>query len=207
MILVFDILLIVLLFGLFGIAHSFLASVKIKQKITESAGSRIAFYRLFYNIISFILFIVVYEISPKPDVIIYDLNPPFDLIIVGLQVLSFIGILWAGSFVNLKEFLGISQVIRYMKNEYDTSELDEHQQLITKGPFKFSRHPIYFFSILFIGLRPTMDLFYLVMFACLTVYFYAGSYFEEKKLAAKFGQTYIDYQKNVPRIFPIKFGK
>ena len=34
------------------------------------------------------------------------------------------------------------------------------------------------------------------------IYFYIGSYYEEKKLVNYFGDTYIKYQKVVSRIFP-----
>jgi protein-S-isoprenylcysteine O-methyltransferase Ste14 len=52
-----------------------------------------------------------------------------------------------------------------------------------------------------------MDLFYLTFFACVVVYFYIGSYYEEKKLVRLFGQEYINYRKEVPGIFPVKFYK
>ena len=51
-----------------------------------------------------------------------------------------------------------------------------------------------------------MDLFYLVMFISITLYFYIGSFYEEKKLVEKYGVEYKEYQKKVPRIFPIKLG-
>jgi len=53
--------------------------------------------------------------------------------------------------------------------------------------------------------RPTMDLFYVVFFLCLVIYFYIGSYFEEEKLAKHFGEIYTDYKKSVPKIFPVNF--
>jgi protein-S-isoprenylcysteine O-methyltransferase Ste14 len=49
-----------------------------------------------------------------------------------------------------------------------------------------------------------MDLFYLTFFACIVVYFYIGSYYEEKKLTEHFGEIYPEYKKSVPRIFPFK---
>ena len=113
----------------------------------------------------------------------------------------------SGFKINGKEFLGISQIKRYVQGNYNTKDLDEINELRTEGVFSFTRHPIYFFSILFLGLRPYMDLFYFVLFICLTVYFYIGAYFEEKKLIEIFGESYLEYQKKVPAIFPVKFSK
>lgn len=200
----FDVITIIFLFGLFGVSHSILASNKIKERIVEGAGNKIAYYRLFYNITSLITFLVIYEISPKPDVIIYDLNYPWDIVILVLQVLSLFGFIWTSRLIDLNEFIGISQIKRYLKNEYDEKELDEHSEFIIKGAYKYSRHPIYFFSILFLGFRPVMDVFYLTFYICLIVYFITGAIYEEKKLVKKFGVKYIEYQKNVPALVPYK---
>ena len=205
--LVLDSLIIILLFALFGVSHSILASIWFKNLLISSIGNKIAFYRLFYNISSVIIFVFLYSIAPKPELQIYDLEFPFDMIILGFQILSLIGLLWSGSYIDMKEFIGIRQIQRYFNDQYDINELDEHQTLIQKGPFKYSRHPIYFFSILFLGLRPSMDLAYLILFFSLTVYFIAGSYYEEKKMVERFGDSYIEYQKKVPRILPLKFLK
>jgi len=203
--LLLDVSVILILFSLFAVSHSILASSKIKRNLVESIGEKIAFYRLFYNLSSLLIFLFIYELSPKPDLLIYDLKFPFDIMIFVLQIISALGFLWAVSLINVREFLGITQIQRYLKHEYKIAEMDEHMELVIKGPFKYSRHPIYLFSIMFLGLRPTMDLFYLMFYLVIVLYFIIGSYFEERKLVERFGQIYINYQKEVPRIIPIKF--
>jgi protein-S-isoprenylcysteine O-methyltransferase Ste14 len=198
----FDIVVIVFLFLLFALSHTWLASLKIKKSFTEKMGDKIAFYRLFYNLSSLLFFVFFYFLSPKPDVLVYDLHYPFDIVTFAIQVLAFIGLVWAASQTDLKEFVGISQVKRYLRGEYRIADLDEKQIFRKTGAFKLVRHPIYLFSILFLGFRPTMDLFYLVMFVCLVVYFYIGSIYEEKKLVEIFGDEYRSYQKAVPRLIP-----
>lgn len=201
---VVEVILIILLFTLFAYSHTWLASIKLKRNLAEKLGDKIAFYRLFYNASSIIFFTVFYATAPKPDLIVYDLRFPFDIITFVLQVFSVVGLVWAARPINLKEFVGIEQVERYMRGEYKIAELDEKQTLIIEGAFKFVRHPIYLFSILFLGFRPTMSLFYLVMFVCIVVYFYVGSIYEERKLVKRFGDEYKEYQERVPRIFPVK---
>ncbi len=205
MTIVLDALVIVALWFLFGLSHSILASNNLKRKLIEQIGEKVAFYRLFYNISSLILFLVIYQVAPKPGITLYDLIYPWDIIILVFQIFSLIGLIWAASSVNLWEFLGIAQIKRYYRGEYNTSELDERYELKKSGAFKYSRHPIYFFSILFLGLRPTMSFFYLVFFICLTLYFIIGSIYEEKKLVELFGDEYVQYQQETPRLVPIKF--
>lgn len=199
---VFDVFLILCLFGLFGVVHSVLASNMVKEKIAAKLGNKIAFYRLFYNLTSFLLFIVIYDICPKPDFIIYDLDYPFDLIVFSLQIIPLIGLIWSIKKVDMKEFLGINQIFRYMKNNYNVEQLDEISVFRNDGAYRISRHPIYLFSIIFLFLRPSMDLFFLIFALSLTTYFYVGSFFEEIKLIKNFGEEYLSYREQVGRIFP-----
>jgi protein-S-isoprenylcysteine O-methyltransferase Ste14 len=201
---VFDVLTIILLFGLYALVHSYLASIKVKEWLKGNFGDLIAFYRLGYNIFALASLYLIYDLSPKPYLILYDLPNPYDLIILVPQFLALAGLFWAFKYICFKEFLGLNQVKRYFEKSYN-SELDENLTLQLEGPFKYTRHPVYFFSILILLFRPTMDLFYLVFFSCLVIYFYIGSYFEEEKLAKHFGEIYTDYRKSVPKIFPVNF--
>ena len=204
---IIDIFIIILLFALFAFSHTLLASNKTKKAVAEKLGEKIAFYRAFYNLSSFLLFIVFYAMAPKPNVIVYDLRFPFYIITFALQVLSLIGLVWASRHINLKEFIGTAQIERFLRGEYKIEDLDEKQTLKIGGASKIVRHPIYLFSILFLGLRPTMSLFYLIMFLCIVVYFYVGSIFEERKLIETFGNDYLEYQLRVPRVFPLRIRR
>ena len=201
-----DVLLIILLFSTYGIIHSILASIRVKELFKKHFGDLIAFYRLLYNVIGIVLLYIIWEFSPKPHLIIYDLSNPYDLLILIPQFLALSGIIWTFKYICFKEFLGLSQIQRFMEKRYD-NELDEQLTLRIEGPYRFSRHPVYFFSIIFLLFRPAMDLFYLTFFFCIVIYFYFGSVYEEKKLFKYFGEEYIQYKKSVPRIFPVKFFK
>lgn len=200
-----DVITIIALFALFGFIHSFLASNKAKQILAARYEDLIAFYRFCYILSSIILFYLIYQSFPKPRLIIYDLPQPFDLIILVPQFLSLAGIVWTLRYFSIPEFLGTNQIFRWFNKEYDLTELDERLTLKIEGPYKFCRHPLYLFSIMFLCFRPEMDLFYLTLLICIIAYFYIGSIYEEKKLVDKFGDEYIKYQKTVPRIIPLKF--
>lgn len=200
----FNVFLIVLSFAVFGFIHSFLASTKVKRFLLKTNQKLIPFYRIFYNVFTIFILFVIYINLPPPEITIYDLPKPFDFIILVFQFFSLIGILWTLRFFSVTEFLGIAQIERLSKNQYNFNELDEKSTLKIMGPYKWVRHPLYLFSILFLIFRPYMDLYYLTMIFCIISYFYIGSIYEEKKLLEKFGAEYKTYQKAVPRIFPIK---
>lgn len=203
MFLAVDVIIIIFLFAVFGYTHSLVASEKIKIIFKIKFGDLIAFYRLIYNLLSLGSLYLIYEISPKPHLIIYDLPSPFDLIVLIPQFLALVGVYWTFRYICFKEFIGLNQVKRFFERKY-TTELDEEYTLRIEGPYRYTRHPLYFFSIIFLLFRPVMDLFYLTFFTCVVVYFYIGSYYEEKKLERLFGQQYTKYKKVVPRIFPVR---
>lgn len=198
-------IIVLILFFLFAFLHSYFASNKFKILILNKYPKVIPFYRLIYNFIALVTFYFFITLSPKSDLTIYDLNFPYDLLILIPQFLSLIGLIWSAFYFDWKEFIGISQFIRWEKNNYNLNDLDEKTTLRVDGPYKISRHPIYLFTILFLLFRPTMSLFYLTLFICIVIYFYIGSIYEEKKLVEKFGSEYRNYQEKVGRIFPFKF--
>ncbi|MBM4175091.1 MAG: hypothetical protein FJ213_02810 [Ignavibacteria bacterium] len=201
-----DVLIILFLFTIFASIHSITASLKIKDYFKSRFGEKIAFYRLGYNLISILTLIIFWEFSPKPEVYIYDLTPPWDIIIVIFQILSLIGFLWTFKYFDTMEFLGVNQLKRFYKGNPVTL-YDENPTLNMTGPNRFSRHPLYLFAILFLAFRPYMSLFYFVFLISASVYFWIGSYFEEKRLLKYFPDEYPEYMKNVSRIFPIKHIK
>jgi len=202
-----DVFITFLIFGAFAFLHSLLASNKVKKYFADNFGSLIAFYRFIYVLLALISFWMIYNFVPHADITIYDLPYPYDFLILIPQFLGLAGFLWTLKFFSTKEFLGINQIIRWRNKEYNIDELDEKLSLRIEGPYKYSRHPLYFCSIVFLMFRPEMDLFYLSFLICIISYFYIGSIYEEKKLVEKFGGIYMNYQKSTPRIFPFKLKR
>ncbi len=200
----FEVITLIVLFALYGFIHSVLASEKVKIFFRKIFGKFIAFYRLGYNLFALIGLYFIWDLAPQPSLQIYQLSSPFDYLVLIPQFLALTGMIWCFKYISFKEFVGLNQFDRYLKNEISDSDLDEKYTLRIEGPYKYSRHPVYFFSIIFLMFRAEMSLFYLTMFISFTAYFYIGSYYEEKKLVRLFGDVYKDYQKKVPRIFPYR---
>jgi methanethiol S-methyltransferase len=199
-----DIAVTIILVSVFCISHSFLASNGVKKLFQNRFGNLIAYYRIAYNIISVISFFILYLFLPHIDITLYDLPNPYDLMILFLQLLSFIGLIWSARYFSSGEFFGFNQIKRFREGNYNPVDLDESSTLRIEGPYKYSRHPVYFFSIMFLVMRPVMTLTYFIIVVIFVSYFYIGSVLEEKRLIEKFGEAYTNYQKSVPRIIPIK---
>lgn len=106
------------------------------------------------------------------------------------------------------EFCGVTQIF----GKYDSihcpysisKRTTGNQTLITSGLFRFCRHPLYLITILAWSITPVMsfDRFIFIIYTCL--YASIGIPYEERKLIQIFGKDYINYQKQVPAIFPFK---
>ena len=199
MIYAYDIIVILLCSFIFGFLHSWLASNKVKRFIRKQGITFIAFYRYIYNIFTIFLIAMFMYIVPRPDLIIYDLKYPYDLLMLIPQFVSLVFVIAAFLNNDLGELSGISQIIRWFKKEYTEDDNDERTVLNTGGLYKFSRHPLYLFIMLFLLFRPVMDLFSLTINVCCAAYFYIGSIYEERKLEEKFGEAYREYKKRVRR--------
>ena len=201
---IYDVLILLLLFALYGFIHSVLASERAKLFFRQNFGKAIAFYRIGFNIFSVIGLYLIWEFGPYPSLQIYTLPQPYDYLVLIPQFLALLGMIWCFKYVNFREFAGLNQIDRFFNKQYSENDLDENYTLRIEGPYKFSRHPIYLFSIIFLLFRAEMNLFYLTMFISFTIYFYVGSVYEEKKMVKLFGDIYRNYQLNVPRILPFK---
>ena len=81
----------------------------------------------------------------------------------------------------------------------------KRREIIMEGPYSIMRNPLYFFSLIGaigIGLASENLLVLTVLLVFYLVYYPLTILAEEKKLAEKFGQIYLDYKKRTPRFFP-----
>jgi protein-S-isoprenylcysteine O-methyltransferase Ste14 len=78
------------------------------------------------------------------------------------------------------------------------------QPLTIRGPYLYTRHPLYFFVLVMMWACPDLTADRLLFNLLWTVWIFAGAAFEEKDLLAEFGDGYRKYQKKVPMLIPWK---
>jgi protein-S-isoprenylcysteine O-methyltransferase Ste14 len=77
---------------------------------------------------------------------------------------------------------------------------------VTKGAFRWMRHPVYMSFLGLIWFTPVMTLDHAILTAIWTVYIYAGSYFKDRRLIYFIGRDYVEYGKRVSGLPFIAFG-
>lgn len=200
-----DLLITLFLFLLFAVIHTATAGTGMKQYIINRYPRFSPFYRLAYNAVSFLTLWLLYVLSPKPHVVLFDLSYPWDFLILIPKALAGAGFIYTLQHFDGAEFLGIRQAVLYIRTGRTDADPDAGSVFTSKGPYRFSRHPLYLFSIIFLLAQPYVNWFYGLFTLFSIIYFYAGSWYEEQKLLARFGEQYAEYKRRVPRIFPWDF--
>jgi len=188
--------LILLAVALYGILHSLLASLWLKNQAQAWFGESVKrWYRLVYNFIGFLSFLPVLAlVAWLPDSQYYAILPPWLYLSLAGQVLALLGLVAAARQTGAWSFLGLKQL-------FAQSSTDS-QQLEVSGLYHYVRHPIYSAGIIFIWLTPVMTANILLLNIGLTAYFVIGAWFEERKLLREFGDAYAEYRKRTPMLIP-----
>lgn len=74
--------------------------------------------------------------------------------------------------------------------------------LITHGPYRWVRHPLYLSALLLIWSHPDLTLDRLLLNLSFTVWVIVGCKIEEHNLVATYGEEYRNYQQKVPMLLP-----
>ena len=193
-----------IIFLLFCISHSYLAEASVKEEIFERFPCIQPFYRILYSLLSVLLLALWFWYIPNESTLVYSVSGFFKGLILSVKFISIIFFIYALLKFNLGVFVGTRQIKDFLKHKKNPEYLDEPQkgELITTGLQKYVRHPLYTFSILVLITNPSPTITEAYLSSCLILYFWIGSYFEEKKLIQRFGEEYKSYQTNTGRFFP-----
>jgi protein-S-isoprenylcysteine O-methyltransferase Ste14 len=193
-----------IIFLLFCVSHSYLAEASVKEEIFERFPCIQPFYRILYSLLSVLLLALWFWYIPNESTLVYSVSGFFKGLILSVKFISIIFLIYALLKFNLGVFVGTRQVKDFLKHKKKPEYLDEPQkgELITTGVQKYVRHPLYTFSILVLITNPSPTITEAYLSICLILYFWIGSYFEEKKLVQRFGEEYKRYQAKTGRLFP-----
>ena len=183
-------------FIFFAIAHSLCATNVVKQGVRRIAGKEPRFYRLSYNLASFAMFVWVmaaYRTSP----VLYFAPGIWSLVMYTAQIIVAAVIFLCVRQTGAGDFLGTSQ--------FGTASIPP-QHLVTSGCYARMRHPLYFYSSLFMILNPVMTAQWFLLTIFSVVYFIIGGLIEERRLLKTFGDEYRMYQQRVPFMIPALRG-
>ena len=179
----------------YAVIHSVLASNRLRRSFEQRFPDLIDVYRLLYNLIALILLLpplwLLYSYTGRP---LWDWSATTGWLMNTAALLAVAGFVFSLRAYDSREFLGLSGLKQGTRptGKSCMSLCWEH---------RFVRHPWYFYGLVIIWSRE-MNAAWLVTAITLTLYLVAGSWLEEKKLVATYGQQYTAYQRKVPGLIP-----
>jgi len=192
-------LIILSAFGLYSVVHSILASLRFKAWLQTLTGPdwMQRWYRLVFNVIGTITLLpIFYLLTVLPNRQLYIVPMPWALINYGLQGFGLWVLVDSVRQTGALAFLGIRQL----------AEGQGEQGFTQSGYYGRVRHPLYSGAMLFLWASPQMSWLSLAFYLAMSLYFWIGAIFEERKLLRIFGADYAVYQAEIPRFIP-KFSK
>lgn len=179
---------------LWGFVHSILASLRVKEFFHRTFGTGLMrIYRLGYNVFAVLSFLpVLWLLVILSDQPFYTAPSPWNYFMFAGQGLAAIFLIAGVVQTDALSFIGFRQVFVEEKSG----------QLVTGGLYRFMRHPLYTFGLLFLWLTPSVTVNLFTFYLSSTIYIIVGAYFEERKLLREFGRVYADYQKVTPMLIP-----
>lgn len=192
-------IILALLWFIYCILHSALASRPVKQKLQQKLTKNYKYYRIFYTVFSFVFLAAViwFQIS-MATIQLFQLT---SWMLLAGAVISFFGLTLM--LVCIKKYFFNLSGLRSLIEENNSGAL------IVSGVHKYVRHPLYLGTFAFIWglflLLPYLSL--LIANTIITIYTLIGIELEEKKLIAEFGDRYVQYRKKVPKLIPLLKAK
>ncbi|MDA8168285.1 MAG: isoprenylcysteine carboxylmethyltransferase family protein [Nitrospiraceae bacterium] len=197
---------ITVVFLAFALLHSLLASEHAKQISSAHLGERFTkgMYRFLYVFFSAVTSLAaLYAILLMPDKVLWPLPAFVRLLMAGIQFLGIMLGISGFRDMDFMEFIGASQALKYLRGEPVAGDREGlRQNFVTRGVYRFVRHPLYTAGIIIFTFIPVITVNRLAVTALGDIYFIWGALIEEKRLTARFGPQYIEYMKRVPRFIP-----
>ena len=191
----------------FGLVHSLLVLESVKDLTVKIVGAQKvkAFYRLVFTMISIVTAVTtVYLILRIPDVVLFKGPAWWRSLMYFGEALGLVFGALAFRVIDLKEFLGLRQAIRYIRTGDSGGDLEgmTHKGFLASGVYGIVRHPLYFAGIMIFACQPTVTRTWLTVSVVSILYFIYGSLIEQERMLDRFGEDYRQYMDRVPLLVP-----
>jgi protein-S-isoprenylcysteine O-methyltransferase Ste14 len=154
-------------------------------------------HRAVYTILSGIVLTLVVLLWQPADTILLELHGFGRWLARGIFVLSLAGFAWTSRALQSFDAFGAED----LKARLQGRRL-KPQPFTIRGPYRWVRHPFYFFTLLLIWSCPDLTTDRLVFNVLWSIWIYCGALWEERDLVADYQDQYRRYQQVVPMLIP-----
>lgn len=196
----------------FAVIHSLLATDLIKGLARRLVGERTfdGLYRGAFNLFALCHFALLLRAFGKlPDRTLYHVRGPWSLPFRIVQGFAVYMAFDANVRTGMGRMTDIGSAWQWVSGkEVDPQNPAQGPQLTdqipyhTGGSFQISRHPNNLVPVLLWWANPKMTVRFLVFTTVATLYLYLGSFHEEMRLSAAYGERYHRYRQGISFFFP-----
>lgn len=207
-----SILVTILLWAAFGLQHSLLAQRWTKDHVARLLGREFVDYgyRFCYFLSQCVIYPAFWYVVShlEPGRVLWEVPQVLYPLVHIVQIASHYILLMAVLFADVNSFIGTKLLYAYIRARLGGRPLPPvtlfgDGQLVVSHIFKLVRHPMYLGIILALASSTSAISEKVVLnLVCLLAYTYIGIYFEERQLVRVFGDAYVRYQCQVPKLMP-----
>ncbi|MFT5702591.1 MAG: protein-S-isoprenylcysteine O-methyltransferase Ste14 [Desulforhopalus sp.] len=158
------------------------------------------YHGAFFSIFSGLFLLLLMSFWQKSTSIQIELAGMFYWFIRSLFFIAIVGLFLTIRSLRFFDLLGIRDMISFLKGNSAKGVF-----FTVRGPYRWVRHPIYFFCLLMIWAQVSLTTDRLLFNGLWTVWIITGTFLEERDLVASFGDVYRNYQRKVPVLVPYKW--
>jgi len=181
-------------FGFF-VQHSVMTRSAFRHRLSPMV--RTEFHGAVYSMMSGIALLVVLILWQGPIETLFAAPEPLRWFLRGLFVVSLLGFAWGALALGPFDGLGLRAIQRHIRGEES-----REPRFAVRGPYRWVRHPLYFFALVLFWTYPVLTEDRLLFNVLWTVWVFAGTVLEERDLVVTFGDPYREYQRRVPMLLP-----
>jgi methanethiol S-methyltransferase len=182
---------------IFFLQHSIMVRRGFKKRLGKFIPD--LYHSAFYGLTSAITLIIVLVFWQKSPILLASADGIIFWLFRALFFLCLAGFFWGVKSLGSFDALGVNPLKRYIGNRPA-----KPQQIIVKGPYQWSRHPLYLFLIIIIWSSPELTLDRLILNIMWTFWIVIGTYLEDRDLHREFGKQYLEYSSRVPMLIPFR---
>ena len=182
---------------LFFIQHSGMIRRGFKRRVSAAIPAHV--YPAVYAIVSGVALVILVVFWQRTDDVLFQLTGAARWLCSGLSLLAAVGFFWGARSLGKGGFdpLGLSPIRKRLRGDDSQPE-----KLAIRGPYRYVRHPLYFFVLLAFWATPRVTADVLLSNLLFTAWIVVATYWEERDLAAQFGDAYLRYRNEVPMLVP-----
>jgi len=185
---------------LFFIQHSVMIRKSFREKIGRFLPE--AYFSAVFAIASGIALMIVMMFWQQTMYSFADAGGIFYWALRLLFLVAVGGFYWGSTALGFFDPFGKRAIKKHLN-----SAKSEPMPFTVKGPYRWVRHPFYFFTLIMIWSFPHLTADRLLFNVLWSIWLIAGSILEERDLVREFGNEYREYQSKVPMLIPVKWIK